>query len=74
MANKQPEIVSGESDPPGELAEPRHRVRLPRFIVKEAVGLGDVVKRGIATSGVRPCRGCQERAARLNRWVSFEPR
>jgi hypothetical protein len=61
-------------DSPGEATKPHHRVRLPRFIVQEPVGLGDVVKRGTAALGVRPCGGCQQRAARLNRWVGFEPR
>jgi hypothetical protein len=51
---------------------PRHRVRLPRFVAAEPVGLGDVVKRVTASVGVKPCSSCEERAARLNQWVSFE--
>jgi hypothetical protein len=59
---------------PEAAAKPRHRVRLPRFIVQEPAGLGDVVKRGTTAAGVHPCAGCQKRAARLNRWLGFEPR
>jgi hypothetical protein len=67
-------VLSDRDGSPGEAAKQRHRVRLPRFIVDEPVGLGDVIKRGTVALGVRPCGGCQERAARLNRWVGFEPR
>jgi hypothetical protein len=75
VTDEQSEPALGdEGDSPSEVAESRRRVRLPRFIVHEPVGLGDVVKRGTTALGVRPCRGCQERAARLNRWVGLEPR
>jgi hypothetical protein len=65
---------SQKDDSSGGAAKPRHRIRLPSFIVQEPVGLGDVVKRGTTALGVRPCGGCQQRAARLDRWVRFEPR
>jgi hypothetical protein len=45
-----------------------HRIRLPGF-VSEEIGLGDVLKRGTAAFGIRPCGGCQRRAAALNRWL-----
>lgn len=48
-----------------------HRVRLPGFILDEDVGLGSVVKRVTSTFGIRPCGGCEQRAARLNRWFVF---
>jgi hypothetical protein len=48
-----------------------HRVRLPGFILDEDVGLGSVVKRVTSTFGIRPCGGCEQRAARLNRWLVF---
>jgi hypothetical protein len=48
-----------------------HRVSLPGFIPDEDVGLGSVVKRVTATFGIRPCGGCEQRAARLNRWLVF---
>lgn len=50
------------------------RARLPRFLVAEPVGLGDVVKRVTTAVGVKPCTACQQRAARLNEWLQFTPR
>lgn len=47
------------------------RVRLPGFINEEDIGLGDVVKRVTSAAGVKPCGGCQRRAAALNRWLVF---
>ncbi len=49
-------------------------VRLPRFLVPEPTGLGDIVKRVTIAAGVRPCGGCAQRAARLNEWMQFRPR
>jgi hypothetical protein len=37
----------------------------------EEIGLGDVVKRMTYAAGIRPCGGCQKRAAALNRRVIF---
>ncbi|HKX52798.1 MAG TPA: hypothetical protein VJM47_03260 [Nitrosospira sp.] len=51
-----------------------HRVRLPGFITDEEIGLGDVIKRTNAYLGIKPCRGCEQRAAALNRWLAFTPR
>jgi hypothetical protein len=51
-----------------------HRVRLPGFITDEDVGLGDVVKRMTYAVGIRPCGGCEQRAAMLNRWLIFSGR
>jgi hypothetical protein len=56
-----------------QVAPVRHRVRLPRFIAAEPVGLGDVAKKVTIGVGVKPCSACQERAARLNRWLQFVP-
>ena len=50
---------------------PAHRVRLPGFIADEDIGLGDVVKRMGHATGIRPCGGCEQRAATLNRWIVF---
>src|SRR5881398_1625264 len=48
---------SGERGRQQELSEQtRHKARLPRFLVKEPVGLGQVVKRIIRAAGVKPCR------------------
>ena len=51
-------------------AEP-HRVRLPGFVRDEDIGLGDAVKRMTYAMGVRPCGGCEWRAAAMNRWMVF---
>ncbi|MEU4426912.1 hypothetical protein AB0F81_40345 [Actinoplanes sp. NPDC024001] len=50
---------------------PPRVVRLPGFVTDEPVGLGDVIKRATALAGVRPCGGCQARAARLNNWLAI---
>lgn len=54
--------------------QPRHQVRLPRFVTDETVGLGDVIKRATSAVGIQPCGGCAQRAQRLNRWVGFSGR
>jgi hypothetical protein len=51
-------------------AEP-YRVRLPGFISDEEIGLGQAIKRVTYAMGIRPCGGCEQRAAALNRWVVF---
>lgn len=48
-----------------------YRVRLPGFVKDEEVGLGDVVTRATYAVGIRPCGGCGQRAAAMNRWVRF---
>jgi hypothetical protein len=50
------------------------RVRLPGFVTDEDVGLGDAIKRTTSTVGIRPCGGCERRAAALNRWLVFSGR
>jgi hypothetical protein len=47
------------------------RVRLPGFIKDDDIGLGDVIKRATSRLGIRPCAGCERRAAALNRWMVF---
>jgi len=50
-----------------------YRVRLPGFISDEReVGLGDAITRAVYRVGIRPCAGCGQRAAALNRWVVFK--
>jgi peroxiredoxin len=48
-----------------------HRLNLPRFLVKQEIGLGDVIKRVTSAMGIKPCVGCERRAAVLNRWMVF---
>ena len=56
-------LVTREGEP--------HRVRLPGFISDKEIGLGDVIKRATYTMGIKPCGGCERRAAKLNRWMVF---
>lgn len=49
-------------------------VRLPGFVTDEEIGLGDAIKRASYMLGIKPCGGCERRAAKLNRWVSFTRR
>ena len=51
-----------------------YRVRLPGFTAGEDIGLGDVIKRATSYFGIRPCGGCEQRAASLNRRVVFTRR
>ena len=51
--------------------QPVHRVRLPGFLIEEEVGLGDVIKKTTYAMGIKPCSGCEKRAAALNRWMTF---
>jgi hypothetical protein len=48
-----------------------HRVRLPGFLIEEEIGLGDAIKNITYAVGIKPCGGCEKRAAMLNRWVRF---
>ena len=48
-----------------------YRVRLPGFLIEEGIGLGDSVKRLTYAMGIKPCGGCEKRAATLNRWMRF---
>lgn len=63
-----PSVDQNQSD------HPSRRVRLPGFITGEEIGLGDVVKRTTSYFGIRPCGGCEDRAAALNRWLVFSNR
>jgi hypothetical protein len=51
-----------------------YRVRLPGFVRDEDIGLGDLVKRTTASLAIKPCPGCERRAAMLNRWLTFTGR
>jgi hypothetical protein len=64
----------GANDTKADDNNVRYHVRLPRFIVHEPVGVGQVVKRVTGAVGVKPCAPCEQRAARLDRWLRIEPR
>jgi len=51
-----------------------HQVRLPGFILEDEIGLGDVIKRATYAVGIKPCGGCEQRAAALNQWMVFTRR
>ena len=51
-----------------------HRIRLPGFVTDEDIGLGDAIKRVTYALGIRPCGGCERRAAALNRRFVFTGR
>ena len=63
----------GEGAAAGAGRAPR-RVRLPGFVTGDEVGLGDAIKRATSAVGIRPCGGCSQRAAALNRWMVFTGR
>jgi hypothetical protein len=46
-------------------------VRLPGFLNEKDIGLGDVIKGATSYVGIKPCGGCEARAASLNRWLVF---
>lgn len=48
-----------------------YRMRIPGFVTDEDIGLGDVIKRVTSSIGIKPCGGCQRRAAVLNHWFVF---
>lgn len=48
-----------------------YRVRLPGLVSDDDIGLGDVITKSTSALGIRPCGGCAQRAAALNRWVMF---
>ena len=54
-----------------EERRPTYRVRIPGFGADRTVGLGDAVSGAAQALGFRPCGGCAQRAAALNRWVVF---
>jgi hypothetical protein len=47
-----------------------YKLHLPGFTGKE-VGLGDAIKHTTSAVGIRPCTGCERRAAALNRLLVF---
>jgi hypothetical protein len=55
---------------PANQVGPRpHRVRLPGFLIDEEIGLGEAIKRVTYAMGIKPCGGCEKRAAALNQWM-----
>ena len=48
-----------------------YRVHLPGFVNDDDIGLGDLLKRVTYAVGIKPCGGCERRAAALNRRMVF---
>jgi len=44
------------------------KIRLPGFVRDEDIGVGQAIKYATARIGIRPCGGCERRAAALDRW------
>jgi hypothetical protein len=65
---------ASRSSDPRQSGQKPYRVRLPGFVSDEEVGMGDVIKRATSTVGIKPCGGCNRRAAALNRWMVFSGR
>ena len=63
-----------KDNPEEESERQPYKVRLPGFISEGEVGLGDLIKRATSSFGIRPCGGCEERAAALNHWLTFSGR
>jgi hypothetical protein len=56
----------------GQESQPRtHRIRMPGFLVEKETGLGDAIKRATYAMGIKPCGGCEKRAAALNQLIHF---
>jgi hypothetical protein len=66
--------MNNEETDSAQVSHPPHRVRLPGFVSDEEIGLGDAIKHVTHALGIRPCGGCERRAAALNRWVVFTGR
>ena len=66
--------ASESNDSPDQSEHSPHRVRLPGFITDEEIGLGDAIKRATSYIGIKPCGRCEQRAAALNRWLTFTNR
>jgi phospholipase C len=65
LEDKTPKEEKASREPP------RWRLRLPWLKTEREVGLGDMVRNFTSTIGIRPCPGCESRAAAMNRWMSF---
>jgi len=63
--------IEEKKEPTGKTEPDPRRIRLPGFIKEEEIGLGDVIKKITYRMGIRPCAGCEKRAAALNRWMRF---
>ena len=66
------EVISDQIELVGLKNLPQ-RVRLPGFVGDQVIGFGDVIKRATSAIGIRPCGGCEQRSAWLNRRLVISP-
>jgi hypothetical protein len=66
--------MNKEDTDSAETGDPPRPIRLPGFVNDEEIGAGDAIKRVTYALGIKPCGGCQRRAAVLNRWFVFTGR
>ncbi len=59
------------ANPSAPEPEAGFRLRFPHLL-KEEIGLGDVVKKVTTAVGIKPCSACQKRAELLNGWMKFK--
>jgi hypothetical protein len=67
-------MTEDEQAKKAETTDRSYPVRLPGFVNDKDVGFGDFAKRVSYAVGIKPCGGCERRAAALNRWVVFTGR
>ena len=73
--DQKPANQAEQMGAPGPARGAPVRIRLPGFILEdETIGAGDAVKALTRAMGIRPCGGCEGRAAVLNRWAVFSRR
>jgi hypothetical protein len=70
-AQKRDSLRNKKADQSELTSRGGRRVRLPGFLIEEDIGLGDVIKKTTYAMGIKPCGGCERRAAALNRWLTF---
>jgi len=64
-------VSSNAAEPFSEEAPSKHSIRIPFLTDDAKIGLGDVIRKVTHAVGIRSCPGCERRATRLNRWMSF---
>lgn len=69
--DRNPTVPPSETEQFPEKVTSKHNIRIP-FLTDDAnIGLGDVIRKVTYAVGIEPCTGCERRARRLNRWMSF---
>jgi len=73
-SDDEPQTLKNRSalpvNPKSKIENPES-IRFPGFMAHGEIGLGELIKRLTSALGIKPCVGCERRAALLNRWLSF---